>query len=46
MSILIHILSTLLGISATILLVIIVWLDEIERKAKESEDDSDEEADE
>lgn len=46
MSILIHILSILLGISATILLVIIVWLDEIERKAKESEDDSDEEADE
>ena len=46
MSILIHILSTLLGISTTILLVIIVWLDEIERKAKESEDDSNEETDE
>ena len=45
-SILIHILSTLLGISTTILLVIIVWLDEIERKTKESEDNSDEEADE
>lgn len=31
MSILIHILSTLLGISTTVLLVIIVWLDTQER---------------
>lgn len=38
--ILIKILSVLLGISSTILLCIIVWLDEIERKTKESEEDA------
>lgn len=41
MSILIYILSILLGISTTVLLVIIVWFDTQER-----EDNSDEEADE
>ena len=38
--ILIKILSVLLGISSTILLCIIVWLGEIERKTKESEEDA------
>lgn len=42
MSILVHILSTLLGISTTVLLVIIVWLDTVERKKEDSNEEADE----